>query len=149
MEGKMKIMDDGDEVVAERRRPNYYHHRWSLMGKNAAGFNIALPSFDQQHILLGEDENDEPYYGSELKVKVEDFEGNEIYTISLIDACTKRTVETLVGVTNSFEWANEKALVYIAREKKTHRPYKVNSSSFFLLLQIIKYVSYIVKHLSI
>lgn len=114
MKGKMTEEDDGDEIVAERRRPNYYYHqRWSLMGKNA-----------------------------------EDSEGNEIYTISIFDR-EECTMEILKDVTNSFEWASEEALVYIAMEKRTLRPYKVNSCSFFLLFQIIKYVSYIVKHVSI
>lgn len=133
MKGKMKEEDDGDEIVAERRRPNYYYHqRWSLMGKNAAGFNIGS-SFERD---------------SKPEVKAKDSEGNEIYTISIFDRI-ECTVETLKDVTNSFEWANEEALVYIAMDKKTLRPNKVNSSSFFLLFQIIKYVSYIVKHVSI
>ena len=132
MKGKMNIEDDGDEIVGERRRPKYYHQRWSPMGKNAAGFNMGSRF--------------ELYYKPEADAK--DFEGNEIFTISIFDR-TEHTVETLEGVTDSFEWVNEEALVYIALEKKTLRPYKVNSSSFFLLLQIIKYVSYIVKHVSI
>lgn len=131
MKGKMKKEDDGDEIVAGRRRPKYYHQRWSPMGKNAARFNMGSRS--------------ELYYKPEVDAK--DFEGNEIYTISIFDRI-EQTVETLNGVTNSFAWANEEALVYIALENKTLRPYKVNSS-FFILLQIIKYVSYIVKHASI
>ncbi|XP_030951878.1 uncharacterized protein LOC115975293 isoform X1 [Quercus lobata] len=107
MKGKMNIEDDGDEIVGERRRPKYYHQRWSPMGKNAAGFNMGS-SF-------------ELYYKPEADAN--DFEGNEIFTISIFDR-TEHTVETLEGVTDSFEWVNEEALVYIALEKKTLRPYK-------------------------
>ena len=124
--------DYSDEFKAVRW-PNYYHHRWGLTGKDAAVYNIMPRSFNQHDIT-----RDDPYYGRLVAI-AEDNEGDEIYDITICNVDTGRLLETLEGVTSSFKWAG-KTLVYIAMDDITRRPYKVNSSPFFLLLQIIKHI---------
>lgn len=124
--------DCGDEFAAVRR-PNYYYHRRGLTTNNAAVYNIMALSFDPLDRTL-----EEPYDG-ELVAIPKDNKGDEIYDITIYNAHTRRKLETLEGVTSRFEWAG-KSLVYIAMDKKTRRPYKVNSSPFFLLLQIIEHI---------
>ena len=124
MKRLVKEEKDGDEFAAVRR-PNYCY-RWGLTGKNV--FN-----FEQLDTTL-----DETDYGCNLVATAKDNKGDEIYNIHI--SSDSPFSETIEGVSSRFEWVSGKALVYIAMDKITRRPHKVNSSPFFLLLQIIKHI---------
>ncbi|KAL4597784.1 hypothetical protein ACB092_11G013900 [Castanea dentata] len=73
--------------------------------------------------MFGDVREEEAYYGG-LKAEAKDKKGDEIYNINISNAQTGIILETIEGVTSNFEWAGE-ALVYIAMDKETCRPYEV------------------------
>jgi len=56
----------------------------------------------------------------------EDFTGDEVYTLRVIDIGTGQSVgKSITGVTEHMEWANDNETIFYVTQDEVHRPYKV------------------------
>ncbi|XP_059633292.1 uncharacterized protein LOC132276057 [Cornus florida] len=142
-----------DDVTAPIRRGSYYYYNRTLEGKEyvqhcrrlvsndgapPSVYDVMLtgPDAPHEHVILDENikAQEHAFYqigaykvspNNKLVAYAEDTKGNEIYTISIIDAETLTPVgKPLVGVTPYIEWAGDEALAYITMDEIL-RPDKV------------------------
>lgn len=67
-----------------------------------------------------------------LLAVTEDFTGDEVYTLRVIDIGTGQTVGKLItGVTERIEWAKDNETIFYVTQDDVHRPYKVCKFTFF------------------
>ncbi|KAI3474334.1 hypothetical protein Pfo_029157 [Paulownia fortunei] len=141
-----------DDISAPLRQGSYYYYRRTLEGKEyaqhcrrlvadfgaQASVNDTMPTGPDappEHVLLDENvkAQEHAFYSigafkapnNTLVAYAEDTKGDEIYTVYVIDAESRKpTGKPLVGVTAELEWAGDDALVYTTRDEIL-RPDKV------------------------
>lgn len=68
-----------------------------------------------------------------LLAVTEDFTGDEVYTLRVIDIGTGKSVGKLIsGVTERIEWAKDNETIFYVTQDEVHRPYKVCKFTLFL-----------------
>ncbi|PKA52054.1 oligopeptidase B [Apostasia shenzhenica] len=150
--GEIRGRIQEDDISAPIRRGQYYYYERTLKGKeyvqrcrrlvinetSASVYDVMPigPEAPEEHIILDENimAQSHNYYSigafkvspnNRLIAYAEDVNGNEIYTIYIIEADTGTYVGTsLKGVTSYIEWAGDDTLIYITMDEIL-RPYKV------------------------
>ncbi|CAM6106101.1 unnamed protein product [Calypogeia fissa] len=149
---EMRARMKEDDISVPLRKGPYFYYRKDLTGKQYPVYcrraiiggegpgtveeTMETAGAEEEEILLDENAvaaQHEFYMVGSVKVSpddkffavTEDFTGNEIYTIRVVDIETKQDVGSpIIATTESVLWGDNKTLYYVTQDE-TLRPYKV------------------------